>query len=76
MKIYDEYYRVIELSQTEFDLVEEHLNGSTGCGENIIKYLLGNDEERNYLSEMLDLEKVELGDPDYFKIVLVNLIGD
>ena len=69
MKIYNEgYYTVVEVDDEQFDKVNTFLLHSNK--ENV-KFLLGNDIERAYLSEILDVEPINLVYADYYKVVRV-----
>jgi len=69
MKIYhDQVYTVIEVNAEQFDLIRYHQLHSN---KDNIKFLLGHEIEQAYLSEVLDVEPVELAYADYYKIVRI-----
>ena len=69
MKIYDEgLYRVIEVDADQFNRIEKYQLHSN---RDDTKLLLGYIAERMYLSEILDIEPIELELTDYYKVVKV-----
>ena len=70
IKIYSEnYYLVIELPAKLFDKVTDCILPETHT--ETTKILLGNEREIEYLSELLDVEKVNLETSDYFKCIKI-----
>ena len=67
-KYYAGVYLVIEVDEKMFNKIDLHIIPPM---QSHIKYLLGNDEEMNYLSKLLNIPKSELV-TDYFKIVNIG----